>query len=275
MPKKIRLLIVDGQQDFSIERDPQNPSKRYGALSVAGGEEAMERTAAMIRRAPEKFDSIHPTMDSHHVNHIAHCGLWMDKYGNHPPIYTVISASDVENGVWGPINPGWRGIFLDYVRQLEKNGRYMLCIWPVHCVIGTWGHAFHPTLADALYEWEDSQKKNLDIVTKGSNWKTEHYSAIQADVPDPNDPTTQFNTNFVQVLQTADIIPITGIALSHCVCNTVTDAADKFDPANIKKFVLLTDTCPSVGGYEHLGEKFIKDMVARGMQLSTSVDFLA
>jgi hypothetical protein len=39
--------------------------------------------------------------------------------------------------------------------------------------------------------------------------------------------------------------------------------------------VLLTDTTSNVYQCEKMGEDFIKEMVAKGMQLSTSVDFLA
>ena len=266
MPKRIDLLAIDPQNDFCDSK---------GALFVPGATEDMERLAAMVKRLGSKISKVHVTMDSHHENHIAHPGLWVDKAGNHPNPFTLISSSDVETGVWSPVNPGWRGRFLDYVRTLEKNGRYVLCIWPVHCVIGSWGHGLYPAFSEAIRGWERDNLKNVDFVTKGSNWTTEHYSAVQADVPDSADPSTQLNTGLIQILQEADAILITGEALSHCVCNTVQDIANGFDPENVKKFVLLTDTSSNVPGFENLGEQFVKDMVAKGMQLSTSVDYLA
>jgi hypothetical protein len=63
--------------------------------------------------------------------------------------------------------------------------------------------------------------------------------------------------------------------LSHCVANTIRDIADNFGEENIKKFVLLEDTCSNVTGFENFGTDFIRDMTARGMQRSKSDEYLA
>jgi nicotinamidase-related amidase len=140
-------------------------------------------------------------------------------------------------------------------------------------LIGSPGACVVPELFASLLQWE-SDFAMVDYVTKGSNFWTEHYSAVQADVPDDEDPTTQLNEPFMETLKQADIIIVAGQARSHCLANTVTDTADWFGEEHIKKFVLLTDATSDVGGCEALGETFVKDMVARGMQLSTTVDFL-
>jgi nicotinamidase-related amidase len=115
----------------------------------------------------------------------------------------------------------------------------------------------------------------VNFVTKGSNVWTEHYSAVAADVVDPSDPSTQLNTDFVKVLMEADTIAIAGEASSHCVKNTVEGVADAFGDDNlISKLVLLKDATSPVPGFENLEEKFIKEMTARGMRVSTTVDFL-
>jgi len=160
------------------------------------------------------------------------------------------------------------------VKQLETNGRYPLCIWPEHCIIGTWGHSIYPELSDSLLDWERDRFAIVDYVTKGSNVFTEHYSAVQADVPDQADPSTMLNSRLIDILQDADLVAITGEALSHCVANTVGDIIDNFGAENVKKLVLLEDTTSNVTGFENLGENFVKDAVAKGMQVSTSTDFL-
>ena len=133
-----------------------------------------------------------------------------------------------------------------------------------------------PIVYDALHAWEAAHDTAfVDYVTKGSNFWTEHYSAVQADVPDPEDPTTQLNTKLIDTLQTVDLIGISGQALSHCVANTITDIANNFGEENIKKFVLIEDTSSNVGSFEALGQDFVKKMVARGMQVAKSTDFLA
>jgi len=132
-----------------------------------------------------------------------------------------------------------------------------------------------PELLDALQQWERQNFAIVDFVTKGSNIFTEHYSAVKADVPDPQDPTTQINKGLIKTLMECDLVFIAGQALSHCVANTVRDIANEFgDDTYVKKLVLLTDASSSVSGFENLGTDFVKEMTARGMQTATTVDFL-
>ena len=78
-------------------------------------------------------------------------------------------------------------------------------VWPTHCLIGTPGWCVQKNLMAALQEWERKEFANVDYVTKGSNPWTEHYGGLEAEVPDPSDPTTGLNTRFIQVLQAADL----------------------------------------------------------------------
>jgi nicotinamidase-related amidase len=95
-----------------------------------------------------------------------------------------------------------------------------------------------------------------------------------ADVPDPGDPTTQLNWPLLNLLAASDIIAVAGEAKSHCLANTVQDIADNFGVDNIKKIVLLEDATSNVTGFDKLGEDFVKNMKARGMQVTTTKDFL-
>jgi nicotinamidase/pyrazinamidase len=267
MSKRIELLIIDPQVDFC------DPSR--GALYVPGAEHDMTRLAALIRRLKGKLDDIHVTLDSHHFIHIAHPIFWKDSHGAHPPVFTRISRTDVEEGVWTPTVPGMYRRALDYVRRLEQNGRYELTVWPPHCLIGSPGHTVFPELFDALTDWE-SRFAFVDYVTKGSNILTEHYSAVQADVPDPSDVSTQINTRLIQTLENADLIAIAGEARTHCLANTVRDIADSFgDDSFVSKLVLLTDASSDIPGFEAHAQSFLSEMTGRGMQLSTTTEFLA
>jgi nicotinamidase-related amidase len=267
MSKRIELLIIDPQVDFC---DPQR-----GALYVPGAEQDMARLAAMIRRLRNKLDDIHVTLDSHHFIHIAHPIFWKDSRGAHPPAFTRIGRAEVEEGVWTPTVPGMYKRALEYVRRLEQNGRYELTVWPPHCLIGSPGHAVFPGLFSALTEWE-SRFAFVDYVTKGSNILTEHYSAVQADVPDSTDASTQINTRLIQTLENADIIVIAGEARTHCLANTVRDIANNFgDDSFVSKLVLLTDASSDIPGFESHARDFMSEMARRGMQLSTTSEFLA
>ena len=95
-----------------------------------------------------------------------------------------------------------------------------------------------PAVAGALRRWEEAGFKRVDYLSKGHNPWTEHYSAVQADVPDPADPGTQINRRLIQVLENADVVALSGQALSHCVANTVRDIADQFGQESIHKLVL-------------------------------------
>lgn len=276
---KVDLLIIDPQQDFC---DPK------GALFVPGADKDTERLATMVRRISPKLNDIHVTLDTHHRFHIAHPAFWVDGHGKSPAPFTLITYDDVKNGVWKPAIPAYysrqtmqkagvdRDGVLEYTKNLHDNKRYVLVIWPPHCLIGSPGHNVVPSLYDAISDWEKSNVTAfVDFVTKGSNMWTEHYSAVQADVPDPSDPTTGLNVPLIETLQKVDLIGISGQALSHCVANTITDIANNFGEDNIKKFVLLEDTTSSVTGFEQMGTDFVKALTARGMQVARSTDFLA
>jgi len=264
--EKIHLLIIDPQRDF-CDTD--------GALSVPGADKDMERLAAFINRVQEKLWDIHCTLDTHHFFDISHPVFWVDSDRNHPDPFTIISREDVEKGAWRATNPQNQGYALNYVSQLAANNRYPLCIWPPHCLIGTTGHNVVPVLMDALLQWEKSQIAMIDYVTKGSNFKTEHYSAVQADVPDPADPSTMLNQRLIKTLEEADTIILAGEALSHCLKFTVEDIADTFEEEHVKKMVLLKDCASPVPGFEQQGKDFVAGMAARGMRLSTSTEYMS
>ena len=267
--KNVHLLIVDMQNDFC------ETQAKGAQLSVAGANGDAERLAKFIGKNTKKISDIHATLDSHNTIHVAHPIFWINSKGDHPGIFSLISADDVKNGVWMTTNPAWRQRGIDYVTTLARNGRYPLCIWPAHCLISRWGHAIFPCVGEALTKWENDNFGIVDFCVKGSNFFTENYSVVKADVPDPSDPSTMLNTELIKVLQDADDILVSGEALSHCVRNTVVDIADNFGEENIKKLVLLKDTSSSVGGFEKLGDDFVRDMVKRGMRISSTTDYFA
>ena len=265
--KNVHLLLIDPQVSFC---DPK------GELFVAGADKDMVRLAKMVDRISGKLEDIHVTLDSHHLVDVAHPIFWKAADGSHPSPFTIITTSDVKNGVWTPTKPSLTKRMTEYVEALEKGGKYPLCIWPPHTRIGSVGHSVSPLLFEALTRWEENEFAIVDYVTKGSNIYTEHYSIFKAEVVAPDDPTTQINTRLVDILMEADLVAIAGEASSHCLRNSVLDLAECFnDDSYVSKLVLLTDGCSPVTGFEKQADDFIKSMTARGMQLSTTVDFLA
>jgi len=262
----IQGLIIDPQEDFC------NPDT--GTLYVPGARDDMMRLASMLRRVGPNLDGVHVTLDTHHVVDIAHPIWWTDSAGRHPEPFTILTMADLDAGRWTTTRPAAQRRSVDYVSALERNARYPLCIWPYHCLIGTPGHAVAPDLRAALQEWEKARLRPVDFVHKGSNIWTEHYSAIQADVPDPADPSTQTNRALVASLAEADLIFVAGEASSHCVANTVRDLAAAFgDDRQLAKVVLLTDATAPVPGFEAYAEAFLAEMLPRGLRTATTQDF--
>ena len=236
----VSLLVIDPQNDFC---DPA------GTLSVAGADADMVQMAAMIERLGTQIDAVHVTLDSHHLVDIAHPIFWQDAHGQPPLPFTIICPEDIEAGRWTAARPGDEMRAREYVSALARNGRYPLCIWPPHCLIGSPGHGVFPAVFAALQDWE-RRGNVVDYVPKGMNIYTEHYSAIKADVPDPADPSTQLNTVLIERLKGSDVIAVAGEAGSHCVANTVRDLADNLgDERLISKIVLLADAVSPVSGF--------------------------
>lgn len=265
----IALLIIDPQIDF-MDLPGSN-------LPVPGATKDMERLAAFVDRVGSKISQVAVTLDSHHEFHIANPGMWINSQGQHPAPFTLITLADVNNGVWAPnplLSKADQEWVRNYVAELATGGRYPLVIWPPHCLIGSVGHAIEPGLFSALRRWTTTGRpKLINFKPKGSNFRTEHYSAVKAEV-NSGDPTDTVNMNFIQTLQDADMVLLAGEARSHCVANTVRDIAANFDPANIAKLHLLGDCTSDVTGFEKLGADFVDEMRAKGMKVVDSTTFL-
>jgi len=278
-PRVAHLLIVDPQNDFCdlpaqhLPPDPLRPGERLRpALPVPGADADMHRLAGFIERNGSKFSAIHVTLDSHHPLHIANPGWWTDPAGSAPAPFTAITAEDVHAGRWRARDPRLQAHSLAYVAALEAGGRHTLVVWPEHCLIGHWGHNVHAAVAAQLDAWARRQLAAVDYILKGSNPRTEHYSAVAAEVADPADPGSALNRRLIETLAQADAIVVAGETSSHCVAGTVRDIADHFAAADIRKLVLLRDCCSAVGGFEAQGERFVRELTARGMRLAASTD---
>ncbi|MEM9461992.1 MAG: hypothetical protein AAGF11_47980 [Myxococcota bacterium] len=264
MPK-IHLVVIDPQNDFC------SPN---GALFVPGADEDVTRLAHLVDRLRDKLTDIHVTLDSHRRVDISHPMWWQDRKGKTPDPFTQITAAQLADGQWVTTQPSAFDRSLAYLRALEASGRYPHVVWPYHCLIGDEGHNVVPALSEAIHRWED-RFAMADMITKGSNPWTEHFSGVQAEVPDPEDPSTQVNIGLVRTLEEADVVLMAGQALSHCLANTVRDIATQFsDPKYVGKIHLLRDATGCVPGFDHYGEDFIRELTAQGMKVTTTTDFM-
>lgn len=262
--EKVNLLIIDPQVDFC---DPN------GALYVKGAEKDMQRLADMIRKNKDKIGDIMVSLDMHHLVDIAHPAYWVDVNGNHPDpeAHTIITLDDVVQGVWKASNPDKQYWALNYVIALNKGGKYPLCIWKPHCLIGTIGATVHPELMSALLEWEELGNI-VSYIEKGTNPDTEHYSAVKPEVEDPDDASTWVaNSDVMLFTESSSKLLVAGEASSHCVANTVKDIITYSESsAQTKNIVLLTDAMSPVPTFESLEKKFIDSVKEFGVSTSTT-----
>lgn len=276
---KTHLLLIDPQNDFCdlppdwLPRSPVTDELLQPALPVAGAHADMQRAAALVKRLGGELDAITVTLDSHHRIDIAHPGFWLDAFsGRAPGPFTPITAAQVRAGAYLPRDAAQMDRALAYLDALEATGRYTLMVWPVHCQMGSWGHGVHAGLQAALDAWADRAGRSVEVVTKGENPWTEHYSALQAEVPDPADPATALNQALLAELDRFDRVLIAGEAGSHCVRATVEHLAAHLPSGKLDKLVLLTDCISPVAGFEAQQSDFLIAMRSRGLQLALSTE---
>jgi nicotinamidase/pyrazinamidase len=271
---KTQLLIIDPQNDFCDlpetwhPVDPIEASRTAPALPVPGAHADMQRLATLLRDAGAAFDALTITLDAHHQLDIAHPAFWQQADGTQVLPFTTITAAQLLSGEFLPRAPLARPRCQSYLEALEASGRYQLMVWPVHCEIGSWGHAVHADLRAAYQDWERRQLKTVRKIFKGQNCWTEHYSALQAEVPLPDDPGTQLNAELLATLDQAAMLLVAGEASSHCVKATVEHLAAHLP--DLQRIVLLTDCMSPVAGFEHQQQQFFAAMQGLGMRLSTS-----
>lgn len=304
--KRVDLMIIDPENDFcasGMEPDhwPQPAGgKRSGALFVTGADvEAVNLKDMMIRLADpnhyggHKITNVRVSIDSHHPNDGSHNTAWQRSDGSSPPPFTIVTTEMVEKQELVPRFPV--GYFngkpcsslewaIQYTKALAVSGRAPLCLWPPHCMIGTWGQCVYQPVQEALDFWTKTTGRWVDYITKGQFPFTEHYSALRADVPDPTRPETQLNVSTIQAAMEADIIGWLGWAGSHCLRYTALDAANYFGNGEnefIRKSVFFEDASAAVpnppGGPDFAlwRREFLDEMDKRGATITTTTKFLA
>lgn len=174
-PKKI-LLIIDPQNDFSIEKEGFR--KKNGPLGVPGSSDDYERIAQLIKA--NIFDEIHISLDTHTPYHIGHKGF----YKKNPELDNIKVCKPWESN-FKPNNEE----LTDYVKnyaEAQKRARdttIEYCIWDTHCLEGTEGHEIVKEIKEAL---STDIKAKVRYHIKGQNELTEMYSIFSAAVQ-PNE----------------------------------------------------------------------------------------
>lgn len=272
---RTHLLVIDPQNDFCDLPESYRPELPGGgratpALPVPGAHRDLLRVAELVESAAEALSAITLTLDTHQHLDIAHPTFWQTASGEPVSPFTTITAEDVESGRFVLRLAEGKARAVRYLRQLEERGRYRHMVWPIHCEIGSWGHNVHPALRAAYNAWEERTLRAVSKVTKGENPWTEHYSALQAEVPDESDPATGTNRALLADLRRADRLYIAGEASSHCVKATTEHLVEALTPEEVKRLVLITDGMSPVVGFEAAHDAFLRDMQERGVRLASA-----
>jgi nicotinamidase-related amidase len=262
-----QLLIIDPQNDFC--------DIAGAALSVAGASADLARLTGFMQAVT--LDSITVTLDSHASVAVERTTFWTDAKGDALAPFTFVTAADVLAGTLVPRHSAYTPAVVAMLRQLEARGREGLVIWPVHCVTGTWGHNIYAPLADALAAWELQHQRSVRKVLKGEYPLTEHFGVFEADAPDAQVASTQFNTALARnVTHQVDVLFLAGEAGSHCVAASFDQlAAYLQQQATRPRVVLLTDCMSPVPGFEAQQTALLERARAFGADTMTSAQAIS
>ncbi len=261
--QKTHLLIIDPQNDFC------SPD---GSLYVNGAEHDMQRLSDLIDKYRKHLSGITVTFDIHKSFHIAHPIFWIDaNTGTHPEVYTIIKKQDVLSGRYYTAVPAYQKLAEYYVWELENNGRYELCIWPPHCLVGSHGANIYKPLFDAIERYNSDIYNATEYIYKSTNSFTEQYSVLKADVSMGEKESMYASSRIAHTVATNDVILVAGEALSHCVANTLLDIA-KYVSKDLHKFILLEDAASSVNGFDYLSEIFLDRASDLDMKVMKTTD---
>jgi nicotinamidase-related amidase len=263
-----KLLIIDPQNDFC--------DLAGAALPVPGANADMLRLAALMRDARGSLADVIVTLDSHASVSIERTTFWTDAEGRAVAPFTQIAAEDLRAGHFLPRDPARRAGSQAYLDALERGGRFRLIVWPVHCVLGTWGHNIHEAVSAELAEWEQQMQRPALRVLKGLNPMTEQYSAVRAEVPDELDPGTQTNRDLIERTRPGDgLLLVAGEAASHCVAATLEHLLMAMSAEEKRRLVILRDCMSPVASFEAQADKFFDVARAQGARIMTSQEALA
>lgn len=262
-----RLLIIDPQNDFC--------DIAGAALPVPGADADMRRFAAFMKEARGRITDITVTLDSHATVGIERVTFWTGADGKPVAPFTQITEDDVRAGRYAPRGRDKLPDVLAYLRALEKGGRYRLVVWPVHCVVGTWGHNIHEAVAPEIADWEQQSQRVAFRALKGLNPMTEQYSAVQAEVPDERDERTRTNRALIEHARPGTgLLLVAGEAASHCVAATLEHLMQAFRDGERRRVVILRDCMSPVPSFEAQAEKFFEHARDQGARIMTSREAL-
>ena len=288
---RLCLMPVDVQNTFCIP----DFELFVGGRSGTGAVDDNRRLCEFIYRNLNSITEICPTMDTHQAMQIFHAVFLVNKEGEHPQPFTLITTDDIQKGRWHfnealckdlEVDKDFGRRYLEhYVKQLHGGNKYELTIWPYHAMLGGIGHALVPAVEEAIFFHSIARYSQPDFQIKGNNAWTENYSVLSPEVLDDQEgnPIAYRNTTFVQKLLQFDAVIIAGQAKSHCVAWTIEDLLQSIRRSDIqlaKKVYLLEDcmspvVIPGIIDYTDDADKAFQKFADAGMNIVRSTEPMA
>lgn len=291
-PRRVHLLVIDAQVDFSFPEGTLYVADRSGTGAV----DANRRLAEFIYRNLHLISQVTCTMDTHLPYQVFFPSAHLRADGTSPPPNTVISAEEYRRGDYRPnpvvarqigVDPVWlQRQMIHYCEQLEAEGKYQLYLWPYHCLLGSPGHRLTGVIEEArLFHAFARGAANLPEI-KGGNPLSERYSIFREEVTSCFDgrpiPGAQKNVSLIRTLLEADAVILAGLASSHCVKESIADLLGDIlaqDPALARKVYILRDctaavVVPGVADFTDEAEAALARFDAAGMHLVESTTAL-
>jgi nicotinamidase-related amidase len=249
---RIRLLLVDEQKDFCF---PEG-SLYVGGRSGSGAMDDSDRLARFVYQNLGAISEITCTMDTHYPYQVFSPAFWRDETGAPPSPHREVGAEEVRSGklVPDPELAAWasRGDrdwlarqLAFYCDELERGGKYKLYLWPIHCILGSDGHALAGVIQEARMFHAYVRRAPNGVEIKGGHTLTENYSVL------------------VDALLAEDVLVVAGQAASHCVRFTLEDLLGEIrrrDASLARKLYLLTDCMSAVAVPDpERGGRFLAD----------------
>lgn len=259
--KRSLLLAIDIQNDFMED---------IGSLAVSGSRGDVGRLTKWMYDNMEGLTQVMCSLDCHSVEQIFHAGWWEDAEGNNPAPFTLITYEDVESGRWKVVN-GERERSMEYLRNLELGDKKKLCIWPYHCLEGSFGGKLEGEFTKMLYFHATARGYAPQMIHKGQNPYTEMYGIIKAEY----DTEGFVNQAVLDAVAHYDAIYLAGEASSHCVLASLEQILEHYegDKEITSRITLLEDCMSPIVGFEESTTERFKELKERyGIQIRKSID---
>lgn len=259
--KKILLLVIDMQNDFM---------EGIGSLGVPGSKHDLLRLSRWIYDNLSGLSRIVCSLDTHSLAQIFHPAWWTDAEGRHPEPYTIITAEQVQQGLWRPFG-GDVSRSLAYLRHLETEGKKQLCIWPYHCLEGSSGADVEAELLRMIYFHAAARRTQPLFIRKGSDPYTEMYGILKPEY----DSQGYLNESVLEEIEKHDAVYLAGEASSHCLLESCRQIVEHYAgrPDVLRRLTVLSDCASAIPGYEQETEEAYRQLSLRyGLALRKSED---